>query len=98
MADISQVKLPSGNTYDIKDDYFRNSFWDGINPTTVNYTGNTLPSTRSGINRNAYFTGGTSAINGKAHLVANLDLGSGLPPPNIGNRNRIKLANIPEND
>ena len=29
---------------------------------------------------------------------ANLDLGSGLPPPNIGNRNRIKLANIPEND
>ena len=28
----------------------------------------------------------------------NLDLGGGLPPPNIGNRNRIKLANIPEND
>ena len=28
---------------------------------------------------------------------ANLDLGGGLPP-NIGNRNRIKLANIPEND
>ena len=28
---------------------------------------------------------------------ANLDLGGGLPP-NIGNRNKIKFANIPEND
>ena len=28
---------------------------------------------------------------------ANLDFGGGLPPA-IGNRNRIKLANIPEND
>ena len=31
-------------------------------------------------------------------IKVNLDLGGGLPPPNIGNRNRIKLANISEND
>ena len=31
-------------------------------------------------------------------IKVNLDLGGGLPPPNLGNRNRIKLANIAEND
>jgi len=31
-------------------------------------------------------------------IKVNLDLGGGLPPPNIGNRNRFKLANISEND
>lgn len=76
MADISQVKLPSGNTYDIKDDFFRNSFWDGLNPTTADYLGQTLPSTRAGINRLADFTGTTASINNHNHLVAQLEMGS----------------------
>lgn len=76
MADISQVKLPSGNIYNIKDDNFRNSFWDGINPTTADYLGQTLPSIRAGINRLADFTGTTASINNHNHLVAQLEMGS----------------------
>ena len=66
----------------------------------------------SGNNNNKYMNVFKKGNNGKIYLnpvgghnlnkmesayKANLDLGGGFPP-NIGNRNRIKLANIPEND